>query len=126
MKCRAAIDCGFGPDTSAVAMNNSLYDRQANAGAFKFVCAMQSLEYAEELVLILHVKTRPVVADEIDLLAFLLPRANLDNCRFPLSRIFNRVRKQIDPDLFQQRRVAFARRQIADAQINLAPAPLPI
>src|ERR1700704_2674667 len=101
MNGRPLIYCCFGPDTPAVAMNNSLHDRQANAGAFELVCAMQSLEHAEELVLILHVKTCSVVANEIDLLAVLLSRADIDNRRFSLSCILNRVRKQIDPDLFQ-------------------------
>src|SRR5262245_28226360 len=70
LKCeiegRALPDLRLGPDPSAVTIDNSLYDRQPDAGPFIFLGPVQSLEDAEQFMNILHVKTGAVILDEID------------------------------------------------------------
>src|ERR1700687_310651 len=67
VKCCAVIDRGLDPDTAAVALDDALYDCQADAGAREILRAMQSLKHVEQLVGILHVEADPVVADDEDL-----------------------------------------------------------
>src|ERR1700694_2516945 len=101
MKCCAAIERRFAQNTPAVTMNNSLHDRQADAGSFEFVCAMQSLKYPEKLVSILHFKTRPVIADKINIFAVVGLTPDFDDCCFTLARVLQRVREQVRPYLLQ-------------------------
>ena len=74
MKSRAAIYHRIRPHAAAVAMDDALHNRQPDARAFKFVCAMQSLKDSEQFFRILHVKTRAVVADEKNIF-IVLPNA---------------------------------------------------
>src|SRR6266480_824551 len=119
IKCGAAIKRGFRPNTTAVTMNNPLHNRQADAGAFKFLSPMQSLEHAEQFVGVLHVKAGAVIGNEIDFFAVIGCRSYFDQRRRAFATVFDRVRNQIHPNLFQQCRIAFARRQLADANVDL-------
>ena len=85
---------------------------------------MQPLEYAEQFVRILHVKAHAVVAHKINGAAVLVGTADLHDRRCPVAGIFNRIGKQIDPDLFHQHGIARAGRQFAEAEIHLAALPL--
>src|ERR1700674_866074 len=63
-----SIDRRLGPNAPAVALDDALHDRQADAGAFEILRAMQPLKHAEKLVGILHVEADAVVANEEHLL----------------------------------------------------------
>src|SRR3984893_598528 len=67
VECRALINRRFGPDSPAVAMDDALHDREADAGAFEILRAMQPLEHAEQLVGVSHIEASTIVADEDDL-----------------------------------------------------------
>ena len=103
-----------------------MHDGQADSRALKFLGAVQSLKNTEQLARVTHVKARSVVADEIDVLIFLLfaHAADFDDCRLTLAGIFKGIREQVQPDLLQQRWIALARRQVADANLDLPPFPL--
>src|SRR5262245_37123825 len=58
---RAAAERRLRPDPSAVAFDDAAHGREANAGAFELVLAMQALEYAEELARLAHVEADAVV-----------------------------------------------------------------
>src|ERR1051326_3571937 len=66
VKCRSLIRLRFGPDAPAVALDNTLYQRQTDAVSFVFFGTVQSLEDPEQFVGIAHIKAHPVVFDEID------------------------------------------------------------
>jgi hypothetical protein len=69
------------PRCAAVPVNDPLHNRQADAGAFKFVRAVEALKDAEQFVRIPHVKTGPVVAHEIDVLVLLKFAADFNDGR---------------------------------------------
>src|SRR6185369_16546083 len=79
VECRALIHRGFGPDTAAVALDDTLHDCQTDAGTCEILCAMQPLKHVEQLVGILHVEADTVVADQEDLLVAYLARTDLDD-----------------------------------------------
>jgi hypothetical protein len=62
---RSLIGLGLGPDTTAVAMDDPLHNRQANAGSLILFGEMESLKHAEQFVDIAHVKANAIVFDEI-------------------------------------------------------------
>src|ERR1041384_1683340 len=72
----------FGPDATAVPVDDALHGRKANARAFKLARAVQTLKRAEQLADISHVEACAVVADEIDRLpvALLKPEADARVC----------------------------------------------
>jgi hypothetical protein len=51
----------FGPDFSAMAVDNASYIRKTNPCAFTIVLRMKTMEYSEELIRIFHVKTHSIV-----------------------------------------------------------------
>src|ERR1700752_242694 len=66
VKRGALIELPFSPDPPAVPRDDPLDDRQADAGAFKVLRAVQALEYAEQLVRITRVEPGAVVADVVN------------------------------------------------------------
>src|SRR5687767_719208 len=75
---RALQFCAFGPYPAAVLMDNALHGGKADAVACKLGHPVQALERAEQLADEGHIEAGPVVAHEIDGVAVLLPRAELD------------------------------------------------
>ena len=69
VKRRAFVRLAFGPDAPAMAGDDAVDDRQADAGAFEIVGAMQALEHAEEFLRVALVEADAVVADEVHRLA---------------------------------------------------------
>src|SRR5208282_5391740 len=63
MKYGAPAHSTFGPDPPPMAGNNALHIREADACAFKFIMAMQTLEYAEDFIHIFHVESCSVIRD---------------------------------------------------------------
>ena len=60
----AAVHRALRPYAAAVPVNDALDVRQPDAGAFKFLVAVQALKHAEEFVCITRVETGAVVANE--------------------------------------------------------------
>ena len=104
-----------------MALDDPLHDREADARAFVLLRAVQPLEDAEKFVRVAHVEAGAVVADEIDILAVLRLAADFDDCLLDLARVLERVGKQVDPNLPEQRRVAPARWQFAQADRSAVP-----
>ncbi len=97
------------PDAPAVALDDALHDRQADAGAFIFLRAVQPLEDAEELVGVAHVETGAVVADEINVDAVWASSSrSRSRRRLALAGVFQRIGEQVEPDLLQQHGVALS------------------
>jgi hypothetical protein len=61
-----------------VALNHPRANRQPDAHTGKFILRVQALERAEELCRILHIKSHPVIADEVDPLSIALLGPELD------------------------------------------------
>src|SRR5689334_12408714 len=96
-------------------MDNPPDVRQADAGTFEFIVPVEALEYTEEFVHVLHVKSDSVVADEDGDFSGELPRrADLDTRLGPRRRELDRVREQVHEDLPQHGRVPGDVRQRAN------------
>src|SRR5229473_7736461 len=75
----------------------------------KSSACVKPLESAEELVDICHVKTRPVIANEVDFLPVLLRHAKLDFRLRLFPGELPRVAEQVLEDHPQQPRITFGR-----------------
>src|ERR1700704_2013989 len=65
IESRSNIDCAVRPDFAAMALDDTSDQSQPDARSWKVLSPMQSLEYSEELVAVAHVKSDPVVFDEV-------------------------------------------------------------
>src|SRR5262249_8992380 len=75
----ALIDRAFGSHRPAVAMNDTLNGCQSYSSALKLVSAMQPLNYAEQLVHMLHLKSDAVVPHkDFRRICVSIDRADLD------------------------------------------------
>src|SRR5712672_3333515 len=63
---RALARFRLGPDAAAMALDDAVDDREADAGALELLGAVQPLKGAEELGGVAHVEPRAVVAHGID------------------------------------------------------------
>lgn len=59
----ADIDLTLGQHLAAMLLDKALDDRQADAGAGKFVHAMQPLEQGEQLILVVLLEAGAIVLD---------------------------------------------------------------
>src|SRR5207342_3429832 len=62
MERAALAGLGFCPDATAMAFDDALHDRKADAVASALVDPVQAVEWLEQLVRITHVETGAVVA----------------------------------------------------------------
>ena len=83
--------------------DDPLYDCQPHTCSAEFTLAVQPLEYTEQLIAIFHVKPCAIIAYIIDVFlpGVLAPYFN-DGTLLP-GRELDRVGKQVDPDLTDQR-----------------------
>src|SRR3989449_7677972 len=63
---RSLADFRLGPDAPAVARDDALDDREADAGAGKLVLPVQALKDAKQLVVVAHVEARAVIAHAVN------------------------------------------------------------
>src|SRR5471030_1310108 len=63
-----AIDHAFDPDPAAMALDDFPDRCQSDTGAVIFLDVMQALEWRKQIMRILHIETRAVVANSIDCL----------------------------------------------------------
>ena len=80
---RAIVEDAFRPHPPAMAAGDALDDGKSNAGAFKFLNAMKTLEHAEQIVRILHVKADAIIFHKVNSFVSLDVSANLN-----LGRLF--------------------------------------
>src|SRR5947207_7591879 len=80
---------------------------------------MQPLEHSEELLRMLHGKPGTVIADEVHALTVLGPRTDVDYCWVALSRVLQRVRKQVCEDLLEERAIGLTGRQVGDGNLHV-------
>ena len=60
------IHLAFGPRPAAVPMHDALHRSQPDARALERFRRVQPLEYAEQLIYVLHLETDSIVANEYD------------------------------------------------------------
>ena len=58
------INLALGPDLPSVPMDDALNGRQSYSCAFELFSRMETLEHAEKLINIPHIKARAVVSDD--------------------------------------------------------------
>lgn len=85
------IHCCLHPDSSTMALNNPLYQRQANAGSFIFRSAVQSMKNPEQIPGEAHVETGSVIPDKINFFFCLPLMAYLHVRVLSVSSKFERV-----------------------------------
>src|SRR2546421_5170451 len=98
----AAVGLRLGPDTPAVAVDDALRDRQADAGAVIVLGAVQPLEHPKELVGVAHVEADAVVAHKIHGLPALRAPAHGDTRHVAVGGKLEGVGQQVDEDLLEQ------------------------
>src|SRR5919109_1382637 len=102
---RPAVHCGLGPNAPAMALHNTLRERESYPRPFVLLAAVQPLEHAKKLGRILHLEPHAVIPDKIHLLALPLVTAHLDARYRSLAGKLQRVAQQDCPSLLQQCRV---------------------
>src|SRR5512140_286874 len=118
MEGRAAIDGRLRPYASAVAADDALHDRKADTGPLVLLGAVQPLKDAEELPDVPNVEAHAVVFDEVRGLPVGAARAHLDLRDVARAREFERVGKEIDPDLLEKRGIRLAAREAPDERVH--------
>src|SRR5881628_3013076 len=88
---RSLSDFRLGPDASAVARDDALDDRQADAGAGKLVLPVQALKDAKQLVVVAHVEARTVVAHAVNQVCAAALAGDLYPGRGLAGAVFQRV-----------------------------------
>src|SRR5258708_23405780 len=88
--------------------NNPLHNRQSNTGSLKLLNTVQALEHAKQLVVILHVKARAVVLDEIGGHVVNLPPPHFNASSLALAGKLQSVGAPIYKKLFLPVRVGLA------------------
>jgi len=123
-KARTFFYFRLGPNTTAVAVDDPLYDGKAHTGTLVVSGAVQTLKDAKELVDVTHVKADTVVFDEIGTFTWVLavdlvPVADLDQRYIPSAGILERIFEQVKKHLLEQGRVALARGKLADRYLHV-------
>src|SRR5690606_33797518 len=103
---RALAGLRVRPKPTAMPCHDSVNQREPDSGAGKLVAVMQALKHAEQLVGVTRIVADAVVADEVDVLALFVDRANLDDGMILARRELDRVRQEVHPHLLEQAAVA--------------------
>src|SRR5437660_12739144 len=103
---RAFARFALGPHAAAMTEHHALHDGESHASARELSRAMQALELPEQLAVISHVEAGAVVLHVVDVPRILADAAQLDRGDFPRSGELDRVGKQIEPDLADERAIA--------------------
>src|SRR5439155_19198744 len=119
IKRRAFARLRLGPDPAAMSVDDALHGGQTQTVPDKLLRAMETMEHAEEFVLVAHVKADAVVAHEIDNAFLGLARADADKGGSARRAELERVVQQVGPDLAQEHRVADGFGQRADLEVRV-------
>ncbi len=103
---RPGSDPRFGPDFTTMAEYDALDGRKTDAGTDELTRIVQSCEYAEKLVRVLHIEAGAVIADIIYRSGAALIDPELNQCVALESAVFPGVVKKIDHNYFQKTEIA--------------------
>src|SRR5712692_912644 len=117
---RSLIDGAFGPDPAAVPVDDAPDGGQTDAGALEVSSGMQSLEYPEQLIRILHVEAGAVVPDHEGPAAVRFDRGELDPRLRLLRGVLPAVPQQIVEGHAQQPCVASRPEPRGDREFHLS------
>ena len=112
---------GLRPNAPTVTLDNALNDGETDANALEFVAAMEALEDLEQFVGEFHVETGAIVANEVNGFVRRGLRSDLDQRFVALAGVLDGVGDEIDPDLPEERGIAVAIGQRADADVQGGP-----
>src|SRR2546423_15108139 len=120
IKGGACARSAFRPGATAMPLNNAPDIGQTDPDAFKLRDRVQPLEYPKELVCVLHVEPRAVIAYMDQPVRVLIRRANFDARFVALAGEFQSVADEIKKDLAKQCRIAFDRGQRIEQPFDLS------
>src|SRR5206468_5282180 len=120
IKSRTLIFRALGPNGATVPADDAMHGGQTNAGAFKFLGAVETLEDTEELIGVFHVEANPVVANEDGGLAIGLEGPDFDHRLGPRAGVFDGVGKEVGKDLLEKTGVALDGRQGLQTPLDAA------
>src|SRR6266516_1543106 len=115
----APVRLAVRPDPAAVPAQDALHDRQPEPAALEVGRRVQPLERVEQLVRVPHAEARPVVPDEVDLLAVGPVGPDRDPGRGPPAGELPRVGQQVLQHQPEQLRVAAAGQPLGDGHLDL-------
>ena len=95
-----------------MAINNSAHIGQTHPGTFELRGAVKTLEHAEKLVRVTHVKSDSVVGDAEDVLRGLTFGTDFYASQFSSARVFEGIAQKIHHDLAEKPGVGVNLRQI--------------
>src|SRR5688572_3455155 len=87
VKRRPFFNFTFGPDMPPVFRNDPVHNGETDARSFEFMRGVQALKYAEEFIIVEHIKPGAVVADEKHNISILHFRADMNDRPFLLAGI---------------------------------------
>src|SRR5438045_1417113 len=99
-KSRTLPGPGLDPDAAAMPLDDPLSDREADAGAWILVAAVQPLENHKDAIEVLRLDADPVVADTEQPVSVLLGRGNV-HLRSRRTAEFQRVRDQVEEHVLE-------------------------
>src|SRR6266851_437729 len=102
MKAGALVWRRFCPHTSPVTLNDTVDNRQSDAGPFELIGAVESLKGTKQLFGLLQVEARAVVPHAIHGFIDLTPAEDLDDRLLLASCELEGVGEQIGEGLLQQ------------------------
>jgi len=106
---RSLVNLAFGPDPAAVAVDDALDNGESHPGSLEVLMAVEALEDAEHLVVVLHVEPGAVVPHRIDALRILQMAFHFDQRLRALSGELDGIGKEVDEDLLDQPAVSRSR-----------------
>ena len=109
----ALVDGSLGPNTPAVALDDSFDDGETDTGTLKFGGLVEALKYSEKLINIFHIKSRPVITGKKHGFIFARVTSRFDHHFLFFSRIFDGVFQEVGPDKLNQHGITNDDRQFA-------------
>src|SRR6185295_19604956 len=94
-----------------MAHHNALYDRKTDTRPRKLFGAVQALKNTEELIVIAHVESGPIILDAVNRFTLKLLTTDSHAGLLAFGGVFDRIGDQIDPHLPQRRPITRGRRQ---------------
>src|SRR5262245_21041472 len=94
--------------------HHAVHNREADTRTRKLVDAVQALKNAEELIVIAHVESDPVILDTVHRFTLQFLTAYLHAWLIAFGGVFDRIADEIYPYLPQHRAIAHGRRQRGD------------
>ena len=105
-----------------MSMYNPLNGSQPDAGAFKRLRRVETLEYTEQFIYIFHIKADSIVADKhYYLILLVVRRSYFDLGLRTRPREFDGIRNQIDECKSEHGTISVAGGQLANSPNNITP-----